>query len=58
MQVLHLKTKDGLITDMYEVFADDGQFFSGSSIAVHYKGKMAVGSVLTKALLCDVKYQH
>ena len=55
-QVLRLKVKEGLITDMTEVFADDGTLISGSSVALYAKNKLFIGSVFTQTIVCDVQY--
>ncbi|KAK2150988.1 hypothetical protein LSH36_380g02096 [Paralvinella palmiformis] len=55
-QVLRLKTKDGLITDMTEPFADDGKLISGSSVALYVKNKLFIGSIYSQTVVCDVEY--
>ena len=56
-QVLHLKTKDGYVTEITDVYAEDGtKFISGSTIAVHYRGKLLVGTVNNKAVVCEIMY--
>ncbi|KAK2181928.1 hypothetical protein NP493_376g03003 [Ridgeia piscesae] len=55
-QVFRLTTCDGgsRVTDVEEVYYNDGRQFSGSSVAVRYRRLMLVGSVFTKLLLCHV----
>ncbi|XP_036928721.1 serum paraoxonase/arylesterase 2-like [Acanthopagrus latus] len=38
-----------------QVYADDGQVISGSSVATTYEGKLLIGTVFHKALCCDLK---
>ncbi|XP_076826270.1 serum paraoxonase/arylesterase 2-like [Brachyhypopomus gauderio] len=38
-----------------QVYADDGKVIMGSSVATPYRGKLLVGTVYHKALLCDLK---
>ena len=58
VQVLRLTVSDGgsKVTNVTEVYSDDGLTFSGSSVAVHYNGQMLVGSVYTDLLLCQFLY--
>ena len=58
VQVLRLTVSDGgsTVSNVSEVYSDDGLTFSGSSVAVHYKGQMLVGSVYTDMLLCEFLY--
>ncbi|KAI0218190.1 Serum paraoxonase/arylesterase 1 [Lamellibrachia satsuma] len=54
-QVLRLTlSEDSKVTDIAEVYYNDGRQFSGSSVAVHYRQYMLVGSNFTKLLLCEV----
>ena len=56
LQVLRLTLQDGLISNMQQVFMDDGRLLSGSSVAVHKDGQMMVGSIVGKALLCQIRH--
>ncbi|AWO96770.1 putative serum paraoxonase/arylesterase 2-like isoform 3 [Scophthalmus maximus] len=38
-----------------QVYADDGQVIMGSSVAATYGGKLLIGSVFHKAVVCDLK---
>ncbi|KAG7474524.1 serum paraoxonase/arylesterase 2-like [Solea senegalensis] len=38
-----------------QVYADDGQVIMGSSVATTYGGKLLIGTVFHKALVCDLK---
>ncbi|XP_023275516.1 serum paraoxonase/arylesterase 2-like [Seriola lalandi dorsalis] len=38
-----------------QVYADDGHVIMGSSVAATYGGKLLIGSVFHKALVCDLK---
>lgn len=53
-QVLRLGTKDGIITGITEVIASDGDLITASSVAVNYKDRVVVGSVLNGALMCEL----
>ncbi|KAI0234528.1 hypothetical protein LSAT2_015197 [Lamellibrachia satsuma] len=54
-QVLRLSlSEDSTVTDIAEVYYNDGRQISGSSVAVHYRRYMLVGSIFTKLLLCEV----
>ncbi|KAI0220637.1 Serum paraoxonase/arylesterase 1 [Lamellibrachia satsuma] len=56
-QVLRLTlSEDSKVTDIAEVYYNDGRQISGASIAVHYRRYMLVGSVFTKLLLCEVHH--
>ncbi|XP_046584014.1 serum paraoxonase/arylesterase 1-like [Haliotis rubra] len=53
-QVLQVKLKEGTVSSVTELFVDDGHLVSGSSVAVVYKKKMLIGSVINKLVYCDV----
>ncbi|KAI0228700.1 Serum paraoxonase/arylesterase 1 [Lamellibrachia satsuma] len=54
-QVLRLTlSEDSKVTDIAEVYSNDGRQISFASVAVHYRRYMLVGSVFTKLLLCEV----
>ncbi|KAI0234526.1 Serum paraoxonase/arylesterase 1 [Lamellibrachia satsuma] len=54
-QVLRLTlSEDSKVTDIVEVYYNDGRQISASTVAVHYRRYMLVGSVFTKLLLCEV----
>ncbi|ELU08791.1 hypothetical protein CAPTEDRAFT_193248 [Capitella teleta] len=53
-QVLKINMKDGDMVNMTEVFADDGEYISGTSSAVHFKNKILVGTVFTNLMYCEV----
>uniref|UniRef100_A0A2C9KKG5 Paraoxonase n=1 Tax=Biomphalaria glabrata TaxID=6526 RepID=A0A2C9KKG5_BIOGL len=53
-QVLQLRTKDGLIVAVTELFYDDGDLISGSSTAVVYNKSLIVGSTVDKLILCQL----
>ncbi|XP_068999120.1 serum paraoxonase/arylesterase 2-like [Embiotoca jacksoni] len=38
-----------------QVYADDGHVIIGSSVATTYEGKLLIGTVFDKALVCDLK---
>ncbi|XP_076098861.1 serum paraoxonase/arylesterase 1-like isoform X8 [Mytilus galloprovincialis] len=55
-QVIKLHMKDGAVTKMTEVFADDGHTLYGSSVASLYNDAMLVGTVLHKLMYCEVRW--
>ncbi|KAI0238046.1 Serum paraoxonase/arylesterase 1 [Lamellibrachia satsuma] len=56
-QVLRLTlSEDSTVTDIAEVYYNDGRQLSASSIAVRYRRYLLVGSVFTKLLLCEVHH--
>lgn len=55
-QVLMLHIKDGYnITDVTELYSDEGRTLYGSSVASMWKNKMLIGTVQHKLMFCDVK---
>ena len=54
--MLYIRVEKGLIVDMAEVFVDDGNLISGSSVAVYAKNKLLIGSVAAQTVICDVKF--
>ncbi|KAI0225362.1 Serum paraoxonase/arylesterase 1 [Lamellibrachia satsuma] len=56
-QVLRLTlSEDSKVTDIADVYYNDGSQISLATIAVHYQRYMLVGSVFTKLLLCQVHH--
>ena len=56
-QVLHLKAKDGYVTDITDVYAEDGmKFISGSTITVHYRWKFLMSTVNNEAVFREIMY--
>ncbi|XP_067687607.1 serum paraoxonase/arylesterase 1-like [Haliotis asinina] len=53
-QVLQIKLKDGSVSSVTELFLDDGNLISASTVATIYKKKMLIGSVFDKLVYCDV----
>ena len=51
-----VKDDGATMTQVTEVYSNDGSQLSGSTIAVEFKGRMLVGTVHTELLLCDVHY--
>ncbi|XP_008321724.1 serum paraoxonase/arylesterase 2-like [Cynoglossus semilaevis] len=41
--------------EVTQVYADDGQVIMGSSVAATYGGKLLIGTVFHKTLVCDLK---
>jgi len=55
-QVLRLEIQDGIhVSRVTEVYANDGSILKGSSVASYYKGRLLIGTVMHKTLLCDMK---
>ncbi|KAI0212398.1 Serum paraoxonase/arylesterase 1 [Lamellibrachia satsuma] len=56
-QVLRLTlSEDSTVTDIAEVYYNDGRQLSAPGVAVHYRRYMLIGSVFTKLLLCEVHH--
>ena len=55
-QVLQLKTKEGLITEIREAILDDGRLISASSVALYAKNKIFIGSPAASTVGCDAVY--
>ncbi len=53
-QVLVFHMKDGEVQGMTEVLEDDGVVMSGASCALAFNGKLFVGSVFYKGILCEL----
>ncbi|KAI0227877.1 Serum paraoxonase/arylesterase 1 [Lamellibrachia satsuma] len=49
-------SEDSKVTDITEVYCNDGRKISLASVAVHYRRYMLIGSVFTKLLLCEVHH--
>ena len=56
LQILYLKTnpESGLIQSITELFADDGEFLTGTSVASLYKNRMLIGTIIDRLAICDV----
>ncbi|KAK2190273.1 hypothetical protein NP493_79g01007 [Ridgeia piscesae] len=57
-QVFRLSMSDGGSTmiGVEDVYYNDGTEFSGSTVAVHYRRHVLIGSIDTKMLLCEVRH--
>ena len=57
IQVLRIKTKDGLLTEVTEVYSNDGSQFNVSTVAVYHRdtSAMLVGSIDRSMLYCQIK---
>lgn len=53
-QVLHVKLVDNAVSEIEEVFADDGDFIAGTSSATVVSGKLVIGTVFDKAAVCEM----
>ena len=51
-----MKTRDDLITDVIEVYLNNGTELTGSSIAAIYGSKMIVGSIASQTIVCELIY--
>jgi len=54
-QVLKFKTEDGLITDVEQIYMNDGEEFSGGSVGTIYKNRLLLGAVATAPMICEIK---
>ncbi|KAK3595227.1 hypothetical protein CHS0354_021542 [Potamilus streckersoni] len=55
-QVFRMKTSKGLITDVIEIYRNNGTEISASTVATYFKRRILIGSIGSKLLLCDAKY--
>ncbi|XP_045157145.2 serum paraoxonase/arylesterase 2-like [Mercenaria mercenaria] len=55
-QVLRIKMTDNAISEIEEVFSDDGNFLYGTSSATNVNGKLVIGTVSQKAAVCELNY--
>ncbi|XP_052776582.1 serum paraoxonase/arylesterase 2-like isoform X3 [Mya arenaria] len=55
-QVLRIKIRDGVMTSLEEIYADDGDELNASTVAAYGAGKLVIGSLFTQTVVCDVKY--
>ena len=54
-QVLRLDLENHVnITKVTEMYADDGGVLKGLSVATFYQGRLLIGTVIHKALLCEI----
>ncbi|KAK6165592.1 hypothetical protein SNE40_022493 [Patella caerulea] len=53
-QVLMLYVKDGNITKTRELFYDDGDLITGSTVATVFNSKLLIGTIIDTTVLCDV----
>ncbi|KAK2844431.1 hypothetical protein Q5P01_011090 [Channa striata] len=54
-EVIRIQNVHGDKPVVTQVYADNGQVIMGSSVATVYGGKLLIGSVFHKALVCDLK---
>lgn len=52
IQIKNIHSERPLVSQEY---ADNGLVIAGSSVAASYEGKLLIGTVFNKALLCDLK---
>ncbi|KAJ8004746.1 hypothetical protein DPEC_G00139490 [Dallia pectoralis] len=52
VQIQDILSESPVVT---QVYADDGSVLIGSSVAAPYEGKLLIGTVYQKALICDLK---
>lgn len=55
-QVLRFKMRDYMVSEVEEIYADDGSELLGSSAAVYVNGTLVVGTVEAQTLVCEVNY--
>ena len=44
------------VLEMEEIFSDSGRYIFASSVAAYRKGGVLIGTVMHKAMYCEVKY--
>ncbi|KAI0238979.1 hypothetical protein LSAT2_010268 [Lamellibrachia satsuma] len=49
-------SENSKVTDITEVYCNDGRQISLASVAVRYRRYMLIGSVFTKLVLCDLHH--
>ena len=56
--MLRIRTDNGLLTDITEIYSNDGSEHEASSVAVYHKktAGMLIGSVDAELLFCKVNY--
>ncbi|KAL0985271.1 hypothetical protein UPYG_G00154820 [Umbra pygmaea] len=52
LRIQNVHSENPVVT---QVYADDGSVLIGSSVAAPYEGKLLIGTVYQKALVCDLK---
>ncbi|MCJ8728289.1 hypothetical protein PDJAM_G00002610 [Pangasius djambal] len=52
IRIQNIHSEEPLVT---QVYSDNGSVLIGSSVATPYKGKLLIGSVYHKALICDLE---
>ncbi|XP_060580720.1 serum paraoxonase/arylesterase 1-like [Ruditapes philippinarum] len=55
-QALRIKMTDNAISEIEEVYSEDGNMLSGTSSATYVNGKLVIGTVSKKAAICDMDY--
>ncbi|KAL4235930.1 Serum paraoxonase/arylesterase 2 [Mactra antiquata] len=55
-QVLRYKMEDNFISEIEEIYADDGSELYGSTVGTYAMGKLVIGTVMRQTLVCDVNY--
>ncbi|XP_053395644.1 uncharacterized protein LOC123523548 [Mercenaria mercenaria] len=55
-QVIRVKIRDHTVDDVEEIYRDDGQECSGSTVASYQRKKLVIGTVFQQTVVCDVKY--
>jgi hypothetical protein len=53
---LRVKITDNAISEIEEVYSEDGNMLSGTSSATYVNGKLVIGTVSKKAAICDMDY--
>lgn len=55
-QVLRIKMTDNAVSEIEEIYHDDGNVLSGTSVATYVSGKVLIGTVSQRLAICDVSY--
>lgn len=56
VQVIRVKIHDHAISDIEEIYADDGHECTGTTSAAYADGKLVIGTLHDQTVLCDVNY--
>ncbi|XP_060580716.1 serum paraoxonase/arylesterase 1-like [Ruditapes philippinarum] len=55
-QVLRFKMRDNMVSEIEEMYSDDGSELVASTAATYANGKLVIGTVRDQLMVCDVNY--
>lgn len=55
-QVLRFKMQDNMVSEIEEIYSDDGTQLKASTAATYVNHKLVIGTVRDETMVCDVKY--